>query len=387
MKLLVVSHSSVIAVNRLLYADVCRQTGWQISIVLPSNWKNEYGVIADIGTNSANPFELLPTPVFKSGDIILHTYRRSFGRLLKQLNPDAIYVNHEPYALATAQVYWANLRTIQKPIGFYSCQNISKKYPPPFRWTEAMVLKRSSFFFPISIDVETVFRNKGYTGRSAILPLGVDLSVYHPQPDTAEWKNRLAPGGEVLIGYVGRIVPEKGLATLLESLALIRDLPWRLVMVGSGPMKDSFDARAAELGIAGRIDHAGFVPHGQAPKYLSAFDVLVLPSETQPNWKEQFGRVVIEAMACGTPVVGSDSGEIPNLIRDTGGGLIFKERQPQELADRLATLIPDPSLRASLAVAGSQAVAARYSLPAIAGRFAETIEAAVAGRTGTKDLC
>lgn len=387
MKLLVVSHSCAVAVNRLLYAEVGRQTGWQISIVLPSNWKNEYGVVADVVADPDGSLELLPTSVFKPGNIILHAYRRSFGRLLKRLNPDAIYVHHEPYAVATAQVYLANWRQTRKPIGFYSAQNIAKRYPPPFCWTEAMVLRQSSFSFPVSTEVENVFRNKGYTGRSTVLPLGVDLSVYRRQADLDTLKNHLRSNGEVLVGHLGRIVPEKGLSTLLKSLSLIRDLPWRLVMVGSGGFKERFDAEAAELGLTGRIVHVGFVPHEQAPRYLSAFDVLVLPSETQPNWKEQFGRVVIEAMACGTPVVGSDSGEIPNLIRDTGGGLIFKERQPQELADRLATLIRDPSLRDALAQRGREAAEARYSLPAIAGKFAATIEAAVAGRTGTKELC
>jgi glycosyltransferase involved in cell wall biosynthesis len=129
------------------------------------------------------------------------------------------------------------------------------------------------------------------------------------------------------------------------------------------------------------------VPHEQTPEYLSAFDVLVLPSETQPNWKEQFGRVVIEAMACGTPVVGSDSGEIPKLIADTGGGLIFTERQPQELAGQLAKLVRDPALRAELAARGRQAAGSRYALPAIAANFASTIELAVSRHTGTDDLC
>lgn len=388
MKLLVVSHSCAVAVNRLLYAEVACLTGWKISIVLPSNWLNEYGTVVNVDQDASGLLELIPAPVFKPGNIILHAYRRSFRRLIHGFKPAAIYVHHEPYAVATAQVYWANLRTVRKPIGFYSAQNIAKQYPPPFRWSEAMVLRRSSFFFPISIDVETVIRNKGYTGRSAILPLGVDLSVYRPCPEASDLKKRLAPGGEVLIGYLGRIVPEKGLSTLLRALAAIQELPWRLVLVGSGPMKDRFDAEAAEMGLDKRITHAGFVPHQEAPHYLSAFDILVLPSETQPNWKEQFGRVVIEAMACGTPVVGSDSGEIPNLIRDTGGGLVFKERQPQELADRLATLIRDPSLRARLSETGHRAVESRYSLPAIAAKFAETIEAAVAERTVTKkDLC
>lgn len=387
MRLLVVSHSCATPINQQLYAEVEQLTGWDVTLVVPSNWKNEYGKIIGGERWPAFKGQIIPIPTWRSGDVILHAYKTSFSRLLGRVAPDAIYVNHEPYAVATAQVYFANRLRGRRPIGFYSCQNISKRYPPPFCWTEAMVLRRSRFFFPISVEVETVFRKKGYSARSAVLPLGIDLSVYHPQPDNAPLKARLGGDGQVLLGYVGRIVPEKGLMTLLQALAHIRELPWRLVMVGAGPFAAQFDAQAAALGLTDRITRAGFVPHEQAPQYLSAFDLLVLPSETQPNWKEQFGRVVIEAMACGTPVVGSDSGEIPNLIRDTGGGLVFKERQPQDLADRLATLIRDPSLRARLATAGREAVAARYSLSALAAKFAATIEAAVAGRTETNDLC
>jgi glycosyltransferase involved in cell wall biosynthesis len=385
LKLLVVSHSCCTPINQQIYADVEQLTGWKLTLVVPSNWKNEYGKIIGGERWPAFKGDVLPVPTWRSGDVILHAYKTSFSRLLREVSPDVIYVNHEPYAVATAQVFLAN-RRLRKPIGFYSCQNISKRYPPPFRWTEAMVLRRSSFFFPISIDVETVFRNKGYAGRSAVLPLGVDLSVYHPRPEAVALKQRLGPEGQVLIGYVGRLVPEKGLSTLLKALATIRDLPWQLVIVGAGPFAERFDAEAVALGISSRITHAGYIPHEQAPEYLSAFDLLVLPSETQPNWKEQFGRVVIEAMACGTPVVGSDSGEIPNLIADTGGGLVFKERQPNELADRLARLIRDPALRAGLGAKGQQAAAARYSLAAIARKFAATVEAAVAKKTGTDDL-
>ena len=283
-------------------------------------------------------------------------------------------MNHEPYAVATAQVFLANHRTIRKPIGFYSCQNIRKKYPPPFHWTEKMVLRQSRFFFPISREVEDVVRGKGYAGESAILPLGIDPDTYHPRDDALQVRQEIgAAQDEILIGYVGRIVPEKGLMTLLSALEQIRDLPWRLLMVGAGPMEVDFDERARSLNLADRIRRIGFVSHDAAPRYLSACDILTLPSETQPNWKEQFGRVIIEAMACGVPVVGSDSGEIPILIRETGGGLIFRERDPNELRDRLATLIRDPQLRLQLAAHGRDAVRQRYELPVLASRFAATI--------------
>ncbi|HSU65673.1 MAG TPA: glycosyltransferase, partial [Tepidisphaeraceae bacterium] len=291
--------------------------------------------------------------------------------------PDAIYVNHEPYALATAQVYFANRRTLRRPIGFYSCQNIVKRYPPPFCWMESMVFRQSSFAFPVSDKVKDVLRHKGYAGPAPVLPLGLDPTVYCPRDQIALREKLRGGDHQVLFGYVGRIVAEKGLLTLVRALALIRDLPWRLVVVGTGPLEAELDTLAASLGLADRVKRVGFIPHEQTPDYLSALDVLVVPSETQPNWKEQFGRVVIEAMACGTPVVGSDSGEIPKLIADTGGGLVFKERDPEDLARQLSLLARDPALRARLAGSGRAAVEQRYTLPAIVRCFSETIAAAV----------
>ena len=146
MKILVVSHSCATPVNQHLYAEVERLTGWDITLVVPSNWKTEYG--KTVGGERWPSFKgrIIPVPVWRSGNIILHAYKTRFGRLIKQIRPDAIYVNHEPDAVATAQVFRANQATLRCPIGFYSCQNLNKRYPIPFRWTESMVLRRSSFF-------------------------------------------------------------------------------------------------------------------------------------------------------------------------------------------------------------------------------------------------
>jgi len=137
--------------------------------------------------------------------------------------------------------------------------------------------------------------------------------------------------------------------------------------------------------LSDRIQKVGFVPHDQAPEYLSAFDLLVLPSETRPHWKEQFGRVIIEALACGTPVVGSDSGEIPNVIAATKGGVVFPEGQPQALAEQLRSLILNPSLRSHLVEQGRQTVQSHYTNSALAQSFASTIAAAVTQRLGNPE--
>jgi glycosyltransferase involved in cell wall biosynthesis len=149
------------------------------------------------------------------------------------------------------------------------------------------------------------------------------------------------------------------------------------VVVGTGPYEEAARARAGRLGLAERIIWTGYVPHDEAPHYLSSVDVLVLPSETRPNWKEQFGRVIIEALACGTPLVGSDSGEIPYVLRHTGGGLIFPEGKPEALAEQLRVMIIDPEMRGRLAEAGRRVVLRDYTDRALASRFAETVEDAV----------
>ena len=105
------------------------------------------------------------------------------------------------------------------------------------------------------------------------------------------------------------------------------------------------------------------------PAYLAAMDVLALPSLTTPNWKEQFGRVLIEAMACEVPALGSDSGEIPHVIGD--GGVVFHEGDVAELRARLAELQNSPELRRQLATNGRQRVLDHYTQAKVAEATAQ----------------
>lgn len=382
MKILIISHSCLFPTHQSLYAEVERQTGWHLTIVTPSNWRGDYGDKVSLKRWSGYQGQLLSIPVWKSGDIPLHVYRSVFIPLLQKLEPDFIYVHHEPYGVATAQIYLANHLSIKKPIGFFSWQNIFKRYPFPFRQMEYWVLQESSFAFPGSYSAEEVLRKKGYKGSSVIFPSGIDPDAYFPQPEAEELKDKLRISqNEVLIGYVGRIVEQKGLKTLLYALSQIQDLPWRLIVAGTGSYETQFDTIAQTLQLTQRIKRLGYVPHDETPTHLSAFDLLVLPSETRPNWKEQFGRVIIEAIACGTPVVGSDSGEIPYLIQATSGGLTFPEGQSKALAEQLQQLILNPSLRSQLVEQGRQAVLQNYTNASLAQRFAQTVEKVVQGKT------
>src|SRR5437879_4249461 len=129
-------------------------------------------------------------------------------------------------------------------------------------------------------------------------------------------------------------------------------------------MKSVLEEQAARLGVADRVIFKGGLPTYAIPKEMQQMDALVLPSLTRPNWIEQFGRVLPEAMACETPVIGSSSGEIPHVIGEAG--LVFQEGNVQELVACVRKLLDDPELYARLAAQGRQHVLENYTQEQIA---------------------
>ncbi len=373
MHLLVVSHSCATALNQEIYARIQRETGWKITLVVPDQWKDEFGNALQQQPDPALESSVIRCAVWRNGSIIFHAYRMNWQRFLNELKPDVIYMNHEPYALATAQVCRANNHSIRVPFGFYSCQNIHKKYPPPFSWLESMVYRSSSFALPITQHVADVIEAKGFKGHQTICPLPLDPERYHPRLKQTP-PERFPKSKSPAIGYVGRLIEPKGLRTLAMALGMLRDIDWKMVLVGTGEFQPQLEQLLEHEGVKDRVTFTGYVPHGETPRWLAAMDILVLPSETQPNWEEQFGRVIPEALACGTSVIGSNSGEIPFLIRESEGGLIFPQRKPARLAEALRRLITDPELREKLASQGRQWVEREISLPAVARRMIGAFE-------------
>jgi glycosyltransferase involved in cell wall biosynthesis len=165
------------------------------------------------------------------------------------------------------------------------------------------------------------------------------------------------------MGFAGRLVPEKGLDVLLRAASGLNG-SWRIHLAGGGPAQPALEALADELGIAGRVHFVGHVPSIEMPVFYRGLDVLVLPSRTLPNWKEQFGRLLIEGMACGVPVIGSDSGAIPEVIGEAG--LIFPEDDVDGLRAHLLRVMVDEGLRRRLAHAGRERVLAHFTQARIA---------------------
>jgi glycosyltransferase involved in cell wall biosynthesis len=167
----------------------------------------------------------------------------------------------------------------------------------------------------------------------------------------------------LVIGYVGRLVEEKGVEVLLQAVAKLKG-PWTLQILGDGPDRPRLEKASQWLGIRGRVTFDQKMPSTHLPNYLSGLDVLVLPSRTRVNWKEQFGRVLVEAMACDVIPLGAQTGAIPEVIGEAG--LTFAEGNPDELQAHLQALLDDVSLRDQLRQKGRRRVIEHYTQAAVA---------------------
>jgi len=154
------------------------------------------------------------------------------------------------------------------------------------------------------------------------------------------------------IGFMGRLSQEKGILTLIEACSKL-GFQYHLILdkyVNTEFIKE-MEKKAKELNVKGRIIYID-PAYEEVQDYINMFDVLVLPSQTAPWWKEQFGRVLVEAMACEVPVIGSSSGSIPFVIGDAG--LVFEEGSAKELAENISELEENEVLRRKLISAGKE---------------------------------
>jgi glycosyltransferase involved in cell wall biosynthesis len=211
------------------------------------------------------------------------------------------------------------------------------------------------------------------------MPLGVDTEVFQPDPAAgAEVRRRLgwSASGPPVLGYLGRFIPEKGLGLFMQALENTH-APWRALLVGGGPMERVLRTWATRW--PGRVQVVTGVPHNGVPAYLNAMDVLVAPSQTGPRWREQLGRMLIEAFACAVPVIGSDSGEIPFVLGHSGR--VVGETDLHGWSAALGELLDSPRRRAELGQSGRARALAEFAWPVIARRHLDFFDELLASPT------
>lgn len=293
----------------------------------------------------------------RSGHMASVVFRPRALRALDVGEPDVIHIIGEAAYLSTGQIIrWRDRFHPHVPLTCYAAQNVVTRFPFPFPLLESRAYRAIDEFFPITDAALNVLRSKGYQGAASIVPLGVDTGLFAP-PSTP------APPRRFTVGFVGRLEEHKGIRDLLSA---VQRLGCDLLVVGDGMQADL--VRAAADRAPDRVRLHSWVDHDELPSLMHQMDVLALPSAEimQRNvlpWvaiplREQFGRVLVEAMACGIPVVGSDVGEIPNIVGD--GGLVYPSGNVDALADRLATLRDDPAKARLMGANGAARVADQF---------------------------
>lgn len=317
----------------------------------------------------------------RSGHMASIVLRPRALRGLDVATPDVMHVIGEPSYLSTGQLIGLRRRRWpQVPLTLYAAQNVVTHFPFPFPWLERRAYDAVDHMLPITPAALDVLRSKGYGGPASVIPLGVDTQQFAP---TAR------PRAErtFTVGFVGRLEAHKGVGELLEAA---QRLECHLLVVGRGSLAGSVAEAARSR--PGRVTMVDWADHDELPGLLAQMDVLVLPSTevVQRNivpWvgiplREQFGRVLIEAMACGIPVVGSDVGEIRHVIGDAG--LVFPGGDVGALVDRLAQVRDQPLLARQLAQNGIERAGREFSWDHIGVSMRRVWDGLGAARAGTR---
>ncbi|MBI2061484.1 MAG: glycosyltransferase family 4 protein [Nitrospirae bacterium] len=296
---------------------------------------------------------------------------------LRKAHPDVIHVYEEPSTPQFRQI--ARLCAYHRlcsRVFFWQSTNTA---PPLGRHTKlwwatvGRVIAGGNTVNSIAIRA---MRNAGYPRRLRIERTFRPCIAKTADPDAVRRvRDTHGTAGKPTVGFIGRIIWDKGISILLAALHGLPDAA--ALIVGDGPFLSDAFLLAQATGLSHRVRFAGGVSAREVPAYLHSMDILAVPSLTTPGMSEQFGRVIGEAMACGIPVVGSDSGAIPEVIGEAG--IIVPEGDFRALHSALQSLLSDPEQRQRIGREGAQRWAREFSPEAMARKFHQLYESSFSG--------
>jgi len=392
MRILAISHACVLGVNRAVYRELAA-LGHEVAIVTATRWGEGGEAVACEPRGTGDP-AVIPLALAGASPRI---YRfRGLREFADEFRPDVVVLDNDPVSrLALQMGAWCRRRG--SALACISCENLRFDVHNAVR--ERGVLKGVATVLPkmavaslarrvvdhvftINDDGLAMFRDMGF-GSVSKIPLGFDPALFRPDPEArARIRAELGWDGP-LVAYFGRVVPGKGIHVLVRAMARLIDRPWRLLLdrfVEHGnAYAQGVAAQIRELGLESRVLWCN-PAHAEIGAYMAAADVIVVPSLSTPQWKEQYGRVAQEAMACGTLVIASRSGALPGLVGD--GALLFDEGDEQVLANLLAGAMADPASVAGVRARGLARAQGSLSVKRQAEMMGEAFEGLRRRRAG-----
>jgi L-malate glycosyltransferase len=392
-RLMVVGHPFLLAYNQQKYVAMKRlDKNLRLRLVVPNRGGDRFGVTdyqvhPDLTTEEVVP---LKAYVAKSHMTYVHA-ARPLAATLRSFQPDVIHIEEEPQAFVTLETI--ALREACAPraaVSLFTWDNILRRRRFPLgvakRRLRAYSLRRTSVMICGNRQAAELLRVEGrFSGKVEILPqYGLDVTEHMPgtEPDLSE---ELGLQADPVIGFIGQMVPRKGLRLLFEALGDLQHYPWKLLLVGSGPLEQEIREKWMP-GLPGRVVLVPAVPYEQVNRYFRCLDIFVLPSQTTPTWKEQFGLALAQAMMLGIASIGSDCGAISDTLGP--GGAIIQQHDAEGLRQALENFLTTPTLRARAATAGREFALQNYTVEGVAARYLDAFEKARchhAGRDTTSE--
>ncbi|MBV9126297.1 MAG: glycosyltransferase family 4 protein [Planctomycetes bacterium] len=368
LRILTIGHSYVIGMNRAVIREVARDPAFDVTLAAPNFFHGDLRPVSLEPEPDHSPLRIVGLDTFWSRFVHIFRYQgRALNRLVRAGGFDVVHAWEEPYIFSGYQIARAVAPTSSR-FCFRTAQNYRKRYPPPFQLFERHTLARAQGWIASGSLVDQAMRERGYpVERGRLIPLGVDLQAFQPLDPSLRARMLRSLGlSPPVLGFLGRLTPAKGLDVLMQALDLLPpSRPWSLLVLGSGPEEARVRRWAAQRGWSSRV-RIKLVQHQEVPRFLGTMDLLLAPSQTVRNWREQFGRMLIEAFASGVPVIGSDSGEIPYVVGDAGR--IVPEADAAAWARAIEEWLDDPATRKDMARRGLDRVQ-RFSVPAVAQQY------------------
>ncbi|MYA58986.1 MAG: glycosyltransferase family 4 protein [Chloroflexi bacterium] len=375
MRVLVAGHTYLRRFNQRkweAFADLSPRHG--VLLVVPNGWRDpHFGPVKPQPSRHPRVHVRITRALFRGhGTLTFHVDPR-LAWVARRFRPDIVLVEQEPHSLLALQGRsLAQVLPGRPPFTFFTWGGgPNRRRPLPLRILERGTLRAARVALAGNQAARDQLRVSGFVHPIHRIPqVGVDLPD-RPEPTRRQVRRELGISG-VVVGFAGRLIAEKGVLDLAEALSGLGCLDWTFLTIGRGPLRDALKLRFGADGLAGRLRVVEDADHYRVGALLTALDVLVLPSHTTADWAEQFGHVLIEAMAAGCPVVGTDSGEIPHVIGNAG--IVVPERDVGQLRATLRSLIEDPGLRARLVACGRARVQHHFTHAKVARRLAGCLE-------------
>ena len=339
MKILVAGHALVVNANRQLWNELGTLTD-EVDVIVPKSWKSNLikFLTYKYDEKCDGAFQnIFPVRCFLRGRASFFIFNPlSLLKIFNKKKYDAILLTQETWSLVLLEFMILRFFSINRNAKFFilASQNLKKDNLFFLRFFERFNTSTVSSILCCCEEVADVIEWKGINKECKYIPFSINEKDYSQDlTDIPKRGNK-----SIVLGYLGRISEEKGIELIIELLERLKDkgVNVKLIAGGAGPLEHLFQNNPL-------VEFRGIIPHSEAYKFYQDIDAFIMPSQTRSFWKEQFGRVIIESVAANRPVIGSDSGSIPEVMGRISMPYIFKEDSVDDFEKTVMQVIEDIS--------------------------------------------